>query len=88
MITFCKGITLGKKTKNSFRYGWGYYVCLIGGIFGFNMIFDFGDSLLAAGLESGVGAALGIGAFYIGKYFNLPGCYINVGENPRDEQKQ
>ena len=77
---------MSKNTKKMIRFGWGFYVCLMGGIFGFPILFDLGDSILAAGLESGAGAALGFGAFYIGIYLHLPGCYID--DKSKDEQEK
>ncbi len=71
-----------KKPKRLSPY---YYVCMIGGIVTMTYLADWGDSLLAAGLECGVGAALGIGVFYIGKYL-LSGIH-NVDE-PKNESKE
>jgi hypothetical protein len=75
---------MSKKTKKSIRFGWGFYVCIMGGIFGFSILFDLGDGILVAGLECGAGFALGFGLFYIGTYLHLPGCYVD--EKPKDDQ--
>jgi len=75
---------MSKKTKRSICFGWGFYVCIMGGIFGFSILFDLGDGILAAGLECGAGFALGFCLFYIGTYLHLPGCYVD--EKSKDEQ--
>jgi hypothetical protein len=42
-----------------------FYVCLVVGIVAFSFIIDLGDSIVAAGLECGIGAICGIALFYI-----------------------
>lgn len=62
-----------------------YYACMIAGILAMTYLADWGDTTLAAGLECGAGAALGISVFYIGRYLLFSGRNI---DKPQDEQKQ
>ena len=68
-----------QKSKKPIRLSPYYYVCMVGGIFLMSLLIDLGDSVLAAGLECGIGAALGIGVFHIGRYF-LKGSFTNQSQ--------
>lgn len=60
-----------------------YFVCMAGGIVLMTYLADWGDGPLASGLECAVGAALGIGVFYFGKYILFAGHSI---DKTNDEQ--
>ncbi len=60
-----------------------FYVCMGAGIVIMSMVLDFGESMLAAGLECGIGALLGGSVFY-----GIRWCVSGYEPSEKDEQKQ
>lgn len=57
-----------KNTKEPTALGPLFYVCMIGGIFGGVYFLHWGDSIVGAGLECGLGAGLGLLVYFAGRY--------------------